>query len=331
MAWVDRFSQLLSKVQRARPLPGAWTGADVLPLWPGSPPGGAQFAPRPLPAGWPPEFVRNVAAPQLRVFRAGATTGAAGPAGASGPAGAAEPAGAPVLVLPGGAYEFVAVANEGMDIAARLTALGHTVFVLTYRLPAEGWSERTDVPLQDAQRAMRLIRSQAAAFGIDAQRLSTLGFSAGGHLAATLATAHAESVYQPVDAADQLSARPFATGLVYPVITMDITMTEKGLRERLLGPDPDAALIGAYSAERHVDAATPPCFLAHACDDDSVPLENTLRFVDAMRKANRPVEAHLFQEGEHAFGVGRPGTPTAAWIELFSVWLGRLGVAHEAG
>ncbi len=139
-------------------------------------------------------FLRNVVKPDLHVFR---------PARANGHA---------VLVIPGGAYWFVSVANEGAELAERLTPLGITVFVLTYRLPGEGWKHRSDVPLQDAQRAMRVIRSSASRFGIDADKLSVLGFSAGGHLAATLATAHAEQTYARVDSADELSARPLAGG-----------------------------------------------------------------------------------------------------------------------
>ena len=101
-------------------------------------------------------------------------------------------------------------------------------------------------------------------------------------------------------------------------------MTHGGSRRRLLGDAPSDALVAAWSAQRLVDDATPPCFLAHACDDDAVPVENSLRFLEAMRSAARPVEAHLFQEGQHAFGVGRPGTPSADWINLYATWLQRL-------
>ncbi len=308
-------SALISAVPAARArtpsealvaLPDAWTHAEVLRLWPGLPPGGAQFAAQPVPADWPPVYVRNVAAPELHVFRPVTSNGGA------------------VLVIPGGSYQFVSVGNEGVEIAARLTGLGYCAFVLTYRLPGEGWRDRAAVPLQDAQRALRLIRSHAKDFGIHGDTVAALGFSAGGHLAASLTTGHNTQVYAPVDATDRLSAQPFATGLIYPVLTMTRRWTHNGSRDRLLGPDPSEALIAAHSAELQVDAATPPCFLAHAADDDAVPVENSLAFLDAMRKAKRPVEAHIFQEGKHAFGVGRPGTPSEYWIELFSLWLQRL-------
>lgn len=288
-----------------RRLPGAWARAQSIPLWPGDPPG-AGFAPQPLPADWSPAFLRNVARPDLHVFRPAKSNGLA------------------VLAIPGGAYWFVSIANEGVDLAQRLTALGYTVFVLTYRLPGEGWANRSDVPLQDAQRAVRVIHGNAARFGIDAAKLAVVGFSAGGHLAATLATQHAEHTYERVDAADEHSARPFATALLYPVVTMEKPWTHEQSRKLLLGDTPSTAEVERRSAERHVDASTPPVFIVHAFDDPAVPVENSIRFMNAMRAANRPVEAHLLQEGGHAFGVGYPNTVSAHWIALFSTWLGRL-------
>lgn len=287
-------------------LPPDWLAATRVPLWPGEAPGAAGYAPQSLPPDWSPVFQRNVAHPELRVFR---------PARGNGHA---------LLVLPGGAYWFVSVANEGAELAQRMTSLGYTVFVLTYRLPGEGWKRRSDVPLQDAQRAMRVIRYSASRFGIDAGKVSVLGFSAGGHLAATLATQHAEQTYEHVDSADALSARPLAAGLVYPVVTMEAQWTHEMSRKLLLGDAPSDSEVARRSAERHVDSNTPPAFTIHAIDDAAVPVENSLRFMSAMREAKRPVEAHFLQEGGHAFGVGRPGTPSEHWIPLFSSWLGRI-------
>ncbi len=160
-----------------RALPKTWLDAPTLPVWTGNPPDFASFAPQPRQADWSPVFLSNVSKPDLRVFRP------------------AQPNGRAVLVIPGGAYWFVSAANEGADLAERLTKLGITVFVLTYRLPGEGWKNRSSVPLQDAQRAMRVIRANATRFEIDADKVSVLGFSAGGHLAATLATQHGERSY----------------------------------------------------------------------------------------------------------------------------------------
>jgi acetyl esterase/lipase len=287
------------------PVPSNWQRAPRLQLWPGMPPGSETYSPPPPPSDWPASYVRSIASPELRVFRP------------------ARPNGRSVLVMPGGAYWFVSIVNEGADLAPRLTARGYTVFVLTYRLPGEGWAARADVPLQDAQRAMRVIRSRASNYGLDPGRVAALGFSAGGHLAATLATRHAERVYAAQDAADQLDARPWAAGLIYPVITLRDPHTHALSRQLLLGDSATPGEIDRRSAQLHVDAATPPLFLCHALDDTAVPVENSIGMLDAMRAAGRPVEAHLLQEGGHAFGIGRPGTPSAQWINLLGAWLDR--------
>jgi len=283
----------------------AWDGAPKLPLWPTAPPGGT-FVPVALPAGWPAPFVANVAAPELRVFAPQRSNGQA------------------VLAIPGGGYLFVSVQNEGADFAAKLNERGYTVFVLVYRLPGEGWQQGEDVPLQDAQRAMRVIRANAARWAVDPETLSVVGFSAGGHLAATLATNFGQPVYAPLDGADEASARPFATALVYPVVTMALPGTHAVSRELLLGPNPSPTQIARRSAQLHVSADTPPLFLVHALDDPAVPATNSLDLLSAMRAANRPVEAHFLQEGGHAFASGYAGSPTAAWIGTFDAWLARL-------
>ncbi|MEO8465722.1 MAG: GDSL-type esterase/lipase family protein [Gammaproteobacteria bacterium] len=282
-----------------------WDNAQTQPLWPAAPPGGA-FVPATLPTGWPAPFVVNVAKPELRIFPA------------------QKPNGHAVLAIPGGGYMFVSVQNEGADFAARLNQLGYTVFVLVYRLPAEGWEQGEDVPLQDAQRAMRVIRANAARWSIDSRTLAVVGFSAGGHLAATLATDFAQPVYAPVDAADGASARPFAAALIYPVVTMALPGTHAVSRELLLGPNPSSVQVARRSAHLHVSADTPPLFLAHALDDGAVPVTNSIDLLTAMRAANRPVEAHLLQEGGHAFASGYAGSPTATWIAAFDAWLTRL-------
>jgi len=286
-------------------IPKAWDRAQVLPLWPRDAPGAADFRPIPLPARSPPVFLRNTKSPTLHVFRP------------------SRPNGVALLVIPGGGYEFVSIANEGVDVAARTNPLGFTVFVLNYRLPAEGWREGPIVALQDAQRAMRLIRASARRFRINPAQIAVVGFSAGGHLAASLATGFAESTYAPTDAADHLDARPSAAGLIYPVITMTRPFTHEGSRQHLLGASPSEQLVAARSPEQHVGSDTPPTFLAHAVDDPAVPVENSLMMMAALRAAHRPVEAHFFQNGGHAFGVGFPGTPTQEWVTLFHLWLGR--------
>lgn len=179
----------------------AWPSREMYRLWPKRAPGTPAKLPEPNPTMNGPRgarelWLRGIAEPQLHVFRP------------------AKPDGSALLTLPGGGYQFLSVQNEGLDAAQRFNALGTTMFVLAYRLPGEGWANRHLVPLQDAQRAMRLIRSRAAEFHVDPARLGVLGFSAGGHLAADLATAYREQIYAAVDAADRLSARPNFVGLV---------------------------------------------------------------------------------------------------------------------
>jgi acetyl esterase/lipase len=281
-----------------------WNAAEVIPLWPGAPPNGG-FAAQPGRPDAIPNFVTNVAMPELRVFRPD------------------QPNGRSLLSIPGGAYRFVSIANEGVDVARAMTAKGYTVFVLVYRLPGEGWNRREDVPLQDAQRAVRVIRAQAAKYALDPGKLYAVGFSAGGHLGATLATGFAEPVYAPVDEADALSARPEGVGLIYPVISHVPGVGHEESSRFLLGEAPSPQLIARRSPALHVSAETPPVFLMHAIDDAAVPVENSLLIIEALRTAGRPVEAHLFEEGGHGFGLGPPGLPVSRWIELFAAWIER--------
>ena len=281
-----------------------WNAAEVIPLWPGAPPNGG-FVRQPERADAVPNFITNVAMAELRVFRPD------------------KPNGRSLLSIPGGAYRFVSIANEGVDVADAMTAKGYTVFVLVYRLPGEGWSQREDVPLQDAQRAVRLLRAQSAKYGLDPAKLYAVGFSAGGHLGATLATGFAEPVYAPVDAADTFSARPDGVGLIYPVISHVPGIGHAESSRLLLGENPSARLVAKRSPAQHVSAETPPVFLMHAIDDPAVPVENSLLIIDALRTAGRPVEAHLFEEGGHGFGLGASDMPVSNWIELFAGWIER--------
>ena len=181
-----------------------WPSKERFPLWGAKAPGAPRQLPRPEwtmsgDSSYRQLWIKGISAPDVNVFRP------------------ALPDGSAILVIPGGGYEFIAVQNEGVDTAERFNGDRTTVFVLSYRLPGEGWANRSVVPLRDAHRAMRLIRSRAADFRIDPARLGVLGFSAGGHLAADLAVSFDAPIYAPVDAADRLSARPAFAGLIYPV------------------------------------------------------------------------------------------------------------------
>ena len=289
-----------------------WPPKESFPLWPGSPPGAPKV---PIKPNWtmnnpPPNrelWIRGVPMPEVHVFRA------------------ARPDGSSLLAFPGGGYEFLSVQNEGIDAAERFNAERTTVFVLTYRLPGEGWADRSVVPLQDAQRAMRLIRARSAEFRIDPARLGVLGFSAGGHLAADLTASGEQPVYKPIDAADRQSARPAFAGLIYPVTTLGAE-THGGSRDNLLGPNAGAELIASRSPVLHVSGATPPSFVVAAFDDGTVPIDNSFEWIAACRKAKAPVEAHLFAEGGHGFGFHLPSdNPGSRWPDLFALWMRKHG------
>jgi acetyl esterase/lipase len=231
------------------------------------------------------------------------------------------PNGAAVLITPGGGYRWVVVDKEGYELGRWLSARGYTVFVLFYRLPGEGWSAGPDVVLQDSQRAMRLIRHRAASFGIDPERVAAMGFSAGGHACADLAARFATPVYDAVDQADRLSARPFVAAPIYPVISMSAPMAHAGSREKLIGATASAALETAHSPHLNIPANAPPHFILHAEDDDVVPVENALVLRAALRAKNIPVETHLFTHGGHGFGLRKTvGKPVEAWPDLFATW-----------
>jgi acetyl esterase/lipase len=229
------------------------------------------------------------------------------------------PNGSAALVMPGGGYARVVVGPEGPEIGRWLTARGWTVFILLYRLPGEGWANRADVPLQDGQRAIRLMRRKAASFGISSERIAAIGFSAGGHLCADLATRYATPVYAPIDAADALSARPDFAVPVYPVQTLADPHAHRGSRERLLGPNPSSALIDAHSPENNVTAGSPPFLIIHAEDDPTVGVENSLRLRSALKSSKVRVETHLFPDGGHGFGISRvANATTSVWPELLA-------------
>jgi acetyl esterase/lipase len=294
-------------------------GDEVVPLWPASPPGarGAtivrRVADQSHDPAHPDRWIYGIDRPVMVVRRP------------------ARPNGAAVLVLPGGGYEFLSYDNEGTSQAAWLNAIGVTVFILLYRLPAEGWDRRELVPLQDAQRAMRLIRARAARFAVDPRRVAVLGFSAGGHLAGSLATRHAEPTYAPVDEADRLPARPDLAALLYPVVSMAEPFTHGGSRDHLLGAAAPEALRRAGSVETRVSASTPPLFLTHSGDDGLVPVANSIALYQALLAAKRPAELHVFDEGGHGFGVRLPrAVPASAWPRLLTSFAARKGVFPAA-
>jgi acetyl esterase/lipase len=237
----------------------------------------------------------------------------------------AKPNGAALLMMPGGGYVRVAVGLEGYAIARRFADAGYHCFVLVYRLPADGWAAGPDAPLQDAQRAMRLIRGSAARDGFDAGRVGVIGFSAGGHLAGRLATVE-QSSYTPIDAADAAPFVPQVAGLLYPVMQMAGPFTHKGSRDQMFGASADPARLAAYSVEQHVTPRTPPTFLAAAADDHVVPVENSIGMFAALRAAGVATEMHLFEKGGHGFGLKTPDGRPSPWPDLLLHWAETHGV-----
>jgi acetyl esterase/lipase len=233
----------------------------------------------------------------------------------------AKPNGAAVLITPGGGYRWVVIDKEGYELGRWLSARGVTVFVLFYRLPGEGWAAGPDVALADAQRAIRLIRYRASDYAIDPERVAALGFSAGGHVCCDLTVRFATPTYKAADNADAMSARPFLSAPIYPVVSMSAPHAHSGSREQLLGQNPSLALEQAHSPHLHVPSNAPPVFLVHAEDDDVVPVENSLLFRAALRAQKIPVETHLFTHGGHGFGLRKAvGKPAEAWPQLFLDW-----------
>ena len=236
------------------------------------------------------------------------------------------PTGTAMVLFPGGAYQRVVLDKEGFETAERLNDAGITVFILLYRLPGEGHAGGADIPLRDAQRAIRLVRSRAQDFSLDPQRIGVIGFSAGGHLAGSLATRFDAPVYQSRDAIDAHSARPDFAALIYPVTLMQGNAVHALSRRLLLGHDaPTAQEAASFDIARAVRPDQPPFFLLHALDDTAVPPENSLAVFAACRALDLPVEMHLFAQGGHGFGLRHArGLPVEVWPDLMLAWMGSL-------
>lgn len=235
--------------------------------------------------------------------------------------------GTAIVLCPGGGYSVLSMNREGQQYAAWLSTLGITTFMLTSRL--QEWGH--PAPLQDVLRAIRLVRSRAAEFGVDPQRIGVMGSSAGGHLAASASTLFDHADGRTGAALDGVSARPDFAMLVYPVITMTDPAAHAGSRRALLGPAPSAALLTQMSVEQQVSAATPPTLLLHTQGDKTVPVQNSLLYFDALTRAGVPAELYVFEQGGHGIGL-RDGLGTAsAWPSRAQDWLRQRGLLTPAG
>lgn len=227
-----------------------------------------------------------------------------------------------VVVCPGGGYAGLAMDHEGQQVAEWLNSLGVTACVLKYRL---GPRYRHPAPLSDAQRALRMVRAEAASLGVDRDKVGILGFSAGGHLTSTAATHFDRGEPDAKDPIDRESCRPDFAVLLYPVVAMATEYAHGGSKQNLLGDSPDAKLVESLSNERQVTAETPPCFLVHTNEDKPVPAENSLLFYQALRKAGVPAEMHVYEFGQHGLGLGQKDPAFSTWPALCATWMKRHG------
>ena len=268
-------------------------GPVRLRLWPGVPPGGGgPTGPEQSDGG----NVTNVSDPALTVYVP------------------PNPNGTAMLVAAGGGYQRISMTGEAAPAVRWLTARGIIACVLTYRLPQEGWAVGPLAPLQDAQRALRLIRARES-------QVSVLGFSAGGHLLGMAACRPAFASYPPEAALDHQPATADGAALIYPVITLLPPWSHTATHRLLVGPQASEAADRAWSVQTWVTTATPPCFLVQAQDDPISDPHNTLLMANACRQHQVPVQLFRYTRGGHGFGMGRPGTPTTAWPTAYAAWL----------
>lgn len=227
--------------------------------------------------------------------------------------------GSAIVICPGGGYRRLAIGHEGYDVAEYLNRLGVAGIVLKYRLPSDDIMKDKKVgPLQDVQEAIRTVRRNADKWNIKSNQIGVMGFSAGGHLAASASTLYGDQVYVTEDS---VSARPDFSVLVYPVITLDYLLTHKGSSSSLLGENPDSSLIIHFSLDKQVTSETPPAFLVQSGDDSTVPFRHAFMYFTALREHNVPAELHVFESGGHGYGMGNSSNTESHWTKMLERWL----------
>lgn len=247
-------------------------------------------------------FVLNVSKPTLTVFLPDASR-------ANGTA---------VIICPGGGYHGLAIEHEGYEVAKKFNEWGVTAFVLKYRIPSdETMQDKTIGPLQDAQRAIQLVREKAKLWQINPKQVGIMGFSAGGHLAGST-TVHFDQAFiaNPL----KTSLRPDFSILVYPVISFTDEYAHRGSREALLGREPDPAKVKFFTLENQVSRKTPPVFLVHAKDDRTVRIDNSQKLAEALSKAKVKHDLYVYEKGGHGFGLKNP-TSDVEWMKYVYQWM----------
>jgi acetyl esterase/lipase len=229
--------------------------------------------------------------------------------------------GAAVVICPGGGYVADAYKHEGTDVAKRFADSGIAAFVVKYRLPDDSTMINKEIgPLQDAQRAVQIVREHADEWNIQTGKIGIMGFSAGGHLASTEGTHYQHSF---IDNPKHTNLRPDFMVLIYPVISFNDNITHMGSRDNLIGKNPSPEKIKLYSNEMQVTDDTPPTFLVHAKDDDVVPVANSINFENALQQHNVPSQLFLYEKGGHGFGLKNP-TSNVDWFDLTIEWMKKM-------
>jgi acetyl esterase/lipase len=286
---------------------------EEIRLWPGTPPGnGSVTGPEKI-GGEGAGFgaVSNIAVPRMRVYRP------------------AVPNGAAVLVAGGGGYFRIQLWKESTPAAEWLQAQGFTVFELIYRLPNDGWD--AGAPFMDAQRAMKIIRTRAGEFGVDPAKIGIMGFSAGGHLAGFTALQPARPFYAGADAFEQVSARPDFAVLLFPVVTLRKPYDTTRTRREIVGDKASAKAEAEWSLDTHVSKDAPPTIIFAAADDPTTPPGHGILLFEKLVAAGASAELHLFRDGGHGWGLGKPGQVISQWPALFSTWARSLEIIEKQG
>lgn len=292
----------IGAVQMGRAAPALAEELEEIPLWPGQPPGrGGATGPEKLGktgAGF--GAVSNISTPRMRVYRP------------------AKPNGAAVVVCGGGGYFRIQLWKESTPAARWLQQRGFTVFELIYRLPNDGWD--ASAPFMDAQRAMRIVRTRAAEFGVDPKQIGIMGFSAGGHLAGFTALQPRRELYAGSDKYEKASARPDFSVLLFPVVSLRKPYITTRTRREIIGENPNVEAENTWSLDTHASADAPPTIIFAAADDKTTPPGHGILLFEKLIAAGASAELHMFRDGGHGWGIGEPEQVVSQWPEIFVKW-----------
>lgn len=275
---------------------------EEIPLWPGKPPGrGGVTGPEKLgQSGAGLGALSNISVPRMRVYRPLKANGAA------------------VVVCGGGGYFRIQLAKESTPIARWLQERGFTVFELLYRLPNDGWD--ASAPFVDAQRAMRIVRTRAAEFGIDPKQIGIMGFSAGGHLAGFTALQPQRKLYAGSDKYEKVSARPDFSALLFPVVSLRKPYETTRTRREIIGETPSTEAENAWSLDTYASADAPPTIIFASADDKTAPPGHGIMLFEKLNAAGASAELHMFRDGGHGWGLGKPEQVLSQWPDMFVKW-----------